>query len=208
MKEWKSIQPADWWTMDGDYIVTDDGVIYLDNWRTVFSQPHHKAQKLASDRFYWCLGLAWQNEWWNYLWHIFPGIYKLNKKGQIVDNEVEKIIRYRNEMAEVLTGWRDDWLEAEDLGIFGGRVWQEWGGKWYLEALGLLGALGKEVFWKEPKVIWLPTKGMLYGNSAPGEEPQTVFVWREGVLIHTESPALEYPISIWEVSGRVAQILS
>lgn len=208
MKGWKSIQPSYFWRIVGDYVVSDDDVIYLDNWRTVFSQPQHKKETLASDNFYWCLGIAWQNQGWNYLWHIFPGLHIVNKKWQIVDNEVRMILRYRENIVQILANWRDDWLGVEDFGIFGGRVWQEWGARWYLEGLRLLGELGKEVFWEEPKVIWLPTKGMLYGNSAPGEEPQTVFVWREGVLIHTESPVLEYPITIWDVPERVARILS
>lgn len=208
MAAWKSIQPADLWTIAGDCVITNDGVVYLDNWRSAFSQPQHRTETLVSDTFWFCLWFAWQNQNWNYLWHIFPGRCALNEKKQIVDNEVKMILRYRDNIAQILASWRDDGLETKDLGIFGGRVWAEGGGKWYLEAVHILGALGKEVFWEEPRVIWLPTRGIVYGNSVPGEEPQTVFVWKEGILIHTESPALEHPIAIGEVSERVAQILS
>lgn len=208
----RKIQPANAWTIKGDCIVGSDGVVYFDNWRSAFSRSQHKKETLVSNRFWFCLWFAWQNQEGNYLGHVFPGENLNSTRQQMIDHGVEKILKHREDILRILADWRDDGLKAEELGILGGRVWKEWGGKGYLEAVQLLWALGWEVFWDEPKVIWLPTKWMNYGwpNGVinHGSDPQTVFVWEEWILIHTEGEILEEPISLKDIRERVAQILA
>ena len=211
MKASRAIQPAPIWKIDGDYAVDKAGVVYLDNWFSAFSQPQHKMQRLFSDRFWFCLWFAWQNSG-NYLWHVFPGWNINSANAQMIDHEVERIQKHRDGISRVLTSWKEDGLDIKNLGIFGGRVWKEGGGQWYLVALGMLWEVAKEVYWDEPRVIWLPTKGRVYGwprwvvNN--GDEHQTVFVGNEWILIHTEGHVLEHPIAIRDVPARVQQILS
>lgn len=208
----RKIQPASVWTIKGDCIVGSDGVVYLDNWLSAFSQSQHKRETLVSDRFWFCLWFAWQNPGGNYLGHIFPGENLNSMRQQMRDHGIEKILKHREDILHILAGWRDDGLESEQLGIFGGRVWKEGDGRGYLEAINLLWTLGKEIFWNEPKIIWLPTKWTVYGWPSGvishGSDPQTVFVWGERILIHTEGDVLEKPISLKDVPARVIQILS
>lgn len=207
IEAYKKIQPASSGTIVWDYVV-DDEVVYIDNWRTAFSQSIHKTQTLVSECFWFCLWYVWQNRAWNYLWHIFPGWNINSQEGQIIDHRVEKILAYKENILQILTNWRDDGLSIEDIGIFGGRIWQEGAGKWYLEALGLLGRFARETFWEEPKVIWLPTRGMNYRDSSLGENPQTLIVGEKEISIHKEGAVLEHPITIRDVSEKVEQILS
>lgn len=51
----------------------------------------------------------------------------------MTDHGVENILRHRENILHILAGWRDDGLRADEVGLFGGRVWKEEGGKGYMQ---------------------------------------------------------------------------
>lgn len=211
IEAWTKIQPISDRSIQSEYFVGENGVIYLDKGRTAFSQPQHKHDTLVSDRFWFCLGFAGQSKQGNYLGHIFPGENTSPDRQIMTDHGIENILRHRANILNILTGWRDDGLRADEVGLFGWRIWKEKGGDGYLRWIQLLAALGREVFGEEPKIIWLPVRGHVsalprwVAHSDVG--PQTVFVWDEGVIIHTDGEILETPLAISDMPMRISQIL-
>ncbi|MFA6080207.1 MAG: hypothetical protein WC753_01865 [Candidatus Gracilibacteria bacterium] len=180
---------------------------------TYFSTPQIRQSPQYSRGYWYCLGIVGNGEDGNYLGHILPGNIISSYCPERINHCTTNIVRSRLEISHILGEWRNNGLKAEDMGLFGGRIWTRSQGDGYLTSMTLLQDICGNVFGQGIPIIGLPTIGdvcVAENGCTYIHGPQHALVTQErGVVIHsTAGTALTTSITMDELPEKIRQILS